>query len=119
MLKEISTRGLKALMDMNEDFILLNVLDRKVYELEHIPGSINIPFLEVESAAPLFLRKHKTIIVYCIGPMCTASETIAEKLEQMGYTDVIRYTGGMEEWKKAGHRLEGKGHTEKGHTVTA
>ncbi len=111
MLRTVTTKGLKALMDMEEDFILLNVLDRKVYELEHIPGSINIPFLEVVSAAPLFLRKHKTIIVYCIGPMCTASETIAERLVEMGYTDVIRYTGGREEWRKAGHRLEGKGHT--------
>jgi rhodanese-related sulfurtransferase len=110
MLKEISTRGLKALMDMKEDFVLLNVLDRTVYESEHIPGSINIPFLEIESAAPLFLRKHKTIIVYCIGPMCTASKTIAEKLEEMGYKDVIRYTGGMEEWRKAGYSIEGKRH---------
>ena len=98
-------------MDMGEDFVLVNVLDRKVYEFEHIPGSINIPFLEVESAAPLFLRKRKTIIVYCIGPMCTASGTIAAKLVEMGYPDVIRYTGGMEEWKEAGHPLEGTAHS--------
>jgi rhodanese-related sulfurtransferase len=42
--------------------------------------------------------------------MCTASKTIAEKLEEMGYKDVIRYTGGMEEWRKAGYSIEGNGH---------
>ncbi len=111
MIKEISTRGLKALMDMGEDFVLVNVLDSKVYEEGHIPGSINIPFMEVELVAPLLLKKNETVIVYCLGPACTASETIAGKLEQMGYTDVIRYTGGMEQWKEAGHPLEGKGLT--------
>jgi hypothetical protein len=30
----------------------------------------------------------------------------------MGYTDVIRYKGGIEEWKKAGNCLEGKAHLE-------
>jgi rhodanese-related sulfurtransferase len=109
-MREISTRGLKALIDMREDFVLVNILDRKVYEEERIPGSINIPFMEIESVAPLVLKMDDTVVVYCVGGVCTASETIVEKLEQMGYTDVIRYTGGMQAWKKAGHPLEGTAH---------
>jgi rhodanese-related sulfurtransferase len=112
MSRTITTRGLKAMMDVRERFVLVNVLNPEVYEDEHICGSINIPFMEIEERAPGLLKKDETIIVYCLGPKCTASETIAEKLVQMGYTDVIRYKGGMEEWKKAGHCLEGKAYAE-------
>ncbi len=112
MSRIITTRGLKAMMDVKERFVLVNVLDPEVYEDEHICGSINIPFMEIEYKAPGFLKKDETIIVHCTGPACTASETIADKLAQMGYTDVIRYKGGMEEWKKAGYCLEGMAHGE-------
>ncbi len=112
MTRTITTKGLKALMKVKERFVLVNVLDPEVYEDEHICGSINIPFMEVEHRAPGLLKKDETIIVHCTGPKCTASETVAERLVQMGYTDVIRYKGGIEEWKKAGYCLEGRAHLE-------
>lgn len=107
MAKTISTKEIKRAMDKDERFILVNVLDNAVYEEEHICGSINIPVAAIEIDAPELLGKDERVIVYCGGPQCLASQDAADKLVSLGYRDVTRYRGGMEEWTKAGYCTEG------------
>jgi rhodanese-related sulfurtransferase len=57
------------------------------------------------------LRNHAAeIIVYCSSPSCTASEKAAKELEAQGYTRVLRYEGGKQDWIDAGLPLEGAPH---------
>ncbi|MBI4040544.1 MAG: rhodanese-like domain-containing protein [Deltaproteobacteria bacterium] len=79
--------------------VLINTLPQESFAKDHIPGSINIPQEQLSSRAPGLFGKQDWIVVYCAGPTCQASEKAANWLEQNGYQNVYRFTGGMEEWK--------------------
>ncbi len=85
----------------HEDFILINVLPREVFNQQHIRTSINIPvesddFVDqVESVAG---SKERKIVVYCANFDCDASPKAAEKLERAGFSKVYDYEGGTEDW---------------------
>jgi rhodanese-related sulfurtransferase len=46
------------------------------------------------------------VIVYCSGPTCRRSPTVARLLEQMGYSQVSVYAGGKADWHEAGLPFE-------------
>lgn len=110
MYPRVSAKEIKVLLDRGEEFSLINVLDEGNFEYEHICGSINIPIKYIESEAPKLIAKNDLVIIYSTGPNCTASAVGADKLKTIGFENVMRYEGGIEEWKKTGFCLEGKGH---------
>lgn len=112
MIRNIKTEELKKMIDSGESFVIVNVLDAEDYDLEHICGSINIPVAKVSEEAPKVINKFEKVIVHCSGPSCKASAAAAEKLDKLGYSDVMRYEGGIEEWKAAGYCLEGEAYKE-------
>lgn len=106
-MKALKREELKGMLDRNKPFVLINVLGRKQFEKEHIPDSINVPLEELgKYAEKKLLDKNEKIIVYCAGFECQASPRAAKKLEEMGYTNVHDFEGGMEEWKDAGYPVE-------------
>ncbi len=107
MIRNIGTEELKGMMDSGVSFVLVNVLESSSFENEHICGSISMPVQEISQEAPGLLNRDETVIVHCSGPACAASLSAAEKLETLGYKDIRRFEGGIEEWKKAGYCLEG------------
>ncbi|MBI5888319.1 MAG: rhodanese-like domain-containing protein [Deltaproteobacteria bacterium] len=108
MLKTITSKQLKKLMDSITDVTVVNVLGRAAFEQGHIHGSINIPVDEIETEALKLLDRDETIVVHCTNDACSASETAGEKLQKMGFKDVRRFKGGIEEWKQSGFSLEGQ-----------
>ncbi|HLC19260.1 MAG TPA: rhodanese-like domain-containing protein [Thermodesulfobacteriota bacterium] len=108
MMLTINSKEIMRLMETGALFTVVNVLEKESYDLEHICGSINIPVEEMETEAPGLIGTDERVIVHCSGPKCTASEVACTKLEGMGYRNVERFTGGIEEWKKAGYCIEGK-----------
>lgn len=80
---------------------VINVLDKEFYDDAHIPGSINIPVMEVVDRAKDW-SKTTEIVVYCSNYKCTASGMIAKKLKKMGFEKVYAYEAGMAGWKQAG-----------------
>ncbi len=107
MFETVSSEELKSLIERGEKFVLLNALDRNSFEKGHIPGSINIPVERIESEAPGLMNKDELIIAYSRGPLCGASSVAADKLKTIGFRNVMRYRGGVEEWKEAGYPLHG------------
>jgi len=107
MVREITTSELKEMMDGGESFVLVNVLDASQFEKEHICGSINLPSSTIARDAVEALNRGDTIVLHCSGPACTASQVAAEKLASLGFGDIWRYKGGIEEWKAAGYCMEG------------
>ena len=100
--KNVSVDQFFQMID-NKDFILINT--HIPYEGE-IPGTdLLIPFNEIDPhKTELPNDKASRLVVYCkAGPM---GDIAAEKLVQMGYTNVINFKDGMNAWEKAGRSLQ-------------
>ncbi|MCA9159813.1 MAG: rhodanese-like domain-containing protein [Planctomycetales bacterium] len=101
-MRNITTEELKALQEKNAGLTLVNTLKRDEFAKTKIPNSVNIPLESedfvacVEKAAGC---KTSQVVVYCANSTCDASEVAAKKLEEAGFTDVARYTGGAEAWQ--------------------
>lgn len=112
--KTITTEELEKRLELkqpdNEDpqagYALVNVLDAKLYERDHIPASINIPRDDIDEFERRF-DKTKDIIVYCASPDCEASPEVARELARRGFRHVSDYESGMSDWRMAGHPVEG------------
>jgi len=86
----------------NKDFVLINV--HIPYEGE-IPGTdLFIPYNAIDqNKEKLPRQKDAKIVLYCrTGRM---SAIAAEKLVQLGYTQVFEFHGGMREWERSGRAL--------------
>lgn len=103
----ISREELKEKLDRGDDFKLVMTLGEWAYRLSHIPGSISVT--NFEQAAEL-LKPDDEIVVYCSDALCIASQAAYRYLEESGYHNVRRYSGGLSDWQEAGYPLEGDAH---------
>jgi rhodanese-related sulfurtransferase len=102
MISEISRDELKQRLDHPKKFTLVDTLPAESYRQSHIPGALNLPLQEIRSLAPeLVPSKDQEVIVYCASAACNASEEAARILEEMGYSRVRRYVGGIADWAAA------------------
>ena len=99
-MKPITQEKLKEMMDNKEDFVLVNVLPRESFDQKHIPGSISIPVGENfdKDAKDKIPKKDSKVIVYCANFDCQASPNAGKQLEELGYSDVSDYEGGLAEF---------------------
>lgn len=84
-----------------EDYILLDTRQLNVYKHDHIPGAICIPDTDITSlpndaVIEELPDKEQVIIVYC--QFGGVSKVAAEKLCDMGYTNVYEFDG-MDYWE--------------------
>ena len=86
--------------------MLVNALAREAFDDERIPGSISIPTADAMRTAIDVLAKDQPIVVYCASRSCTASPALAQKLVDLGFTEVADFEGGIEEWERAGFALQ-------------
>jgi len=80
--------------------ILINTLAPENFQKGHIPGSINIPSDQIAQKAKGLFSPHDWIVVYCANSKCTASKEAGDALTKIGFTNVFRFEGGIEEWKQ-------------------
>lgn len=108
MARLVTRDELKEMLDRNEDLVLVNALPHDSFERERICGSINIPSDQVGPEAEDQLGEtDQKIVVYCANRECSASSIAADKIEDLGYKNVMRFEGGIESWKEAGLCTEG------------
>lgn len=81
--------------------VVINVLDKSLYDDAHIKGSINVTLENLDAHAKK-LDKNADIIVYCSNYMCSTSDYAAKKLRDAGFEHVWVYAGGTAEWYQAG-----------------
>ncbi|MEJ2158088.1 MAG: rhodanese-like domain-containing protein [Desulfobacteraceae bacterium] len=104
--KKIARDEIVKKIENKEPMVLVEALPAKYYRKEHLPGAVNIPHDEIERLAPeLLTDRHAFIVVYCASPTCENSGIAANKLMEMGYTDVSQYEEGKQGWKEAGLKL--------------
>jgi rhodanese-related sulfurtransferase len=104
-MRTIDRDELRAKLERGDDFKLLNALGEWAFRAKHIPGSIHFATPEEAMRA---LRKDDEIVVYCSDVNCPASVAAYYTLENNGYTNVRRYSGGLSDWEQAGYPLEGE-----------
>ena len=69
MVETISRDELKAKIDRQDLFLLVETLPEIAYQHAHLPGAINLPPDKVkELAAKLLPDKNAEIVVYCASP---------------------------------------------------
>lgn len=107
-LQTIDAKTLNQRLKGTQPPILINALASDEFIAKHIPGSINIPTENAEMAENVIPYKDSEIVVYCANSDCTASPELAQKLEDMGYTNVKDFEKGLAGWKSAGFSLVGE-----------
>jgi rhodanese-related sulfurtransferase len=103
-MKTISREELKEKLDRGDDFKLVMTLGDLAFQGKHIPGSLNL-------FTPKGLRTldpDDEIVVYCSNEACPASVMAYKFLENKGYKNVRRFSGGLYEWEDAGYPLVGE-----------
>jgi rhodanese-related sulfurtransferase len=106
MARTINADDLKQMIDRGDAFHLVETLLPRDYEEWHLPGAINIHFNGIGKEARERFSSDDVIVVYCHDEACNASTIAAKKLEKMGYTGVIEFSGGKRAWKAAGYPVE-------------
>ena len=107
-LVEIHRDSLHGKIERGEEFVLVDALPPLAYAGAHLPGAVNIPPERVDDlAARRIPNVDLEVVVYCANPACESSVEVAERLVALGYTNVLHYSGGKEDWRAAGLPLEG------------
>lgn len=101
--RQVSQEEAKALMETEEGYILLDVRTQEEFNAQHIPGAICIPNETIGTEPPAELpNKDQLILIYCRSG--NRSKQSAQKLAEMGYTNVVEF-GGINSW--TGETVEG------------
>lgn len=97
--RSVSPQELVNLVNRS-DAVVLDVRDRKEFEVGHIVDAVNIPFPSLESRlSELDRHKGKPVVIACkIGQHSGAAGAI---LAKAGFEDVARLEGGISGWRSA------------------
>ena len=118
--REQMEKALKA-----EDHIIINALSEDDHNKKSIPGTLNLPVETVNASNRVekvtsfieqnvrkypdlegLIERNKIdikdvpIITYCANPGCNASNNLAKHIMNAGFSNVVEYPGGIEEWFK-------------------
>ena len=95
--EQITAEKAKALMDTEQDYIIIDARTQSEYDEGHIPGAILIPEYEIAERAERELpNKDQLILVYCRSGR--RSKIAAQALVDLGYTNVKEF-GGIIDWQ--------------------
>ncbi len=83
------------------EFVLIDARDAVQYAREHIPGAVNVPYIEIRAGA-LLPPKDRRIVVYCSSETCPISQYAYEALDRLGYQEIYDMRAGLQGWKDAG-----------------
>ncbi len=101
---------LQRRLERDDPIVLVDALPPMSFAHSHLPGAINLTPHEVDAAAARRLPdKDAEIVVYCANPDCESSIETSERLIALGYTNVLHYAGGKNEWRERGLPLERAG----------
>ena len=93
---QIDQEKAKAMMTVDDGHVIVDVRRQDEYDAGHIPGAILIPNETISTTQPETLPdKEQIILIYCRSG--NRSKQAAQKLADMGYTNVYEF-GGIIDW---------------------
>ena len=94
--RQITQEEAAKMMQELSDYILLDVRTQAEFDQAHIPGAVCIPNETIGTdEIPALPDKNQLILVYCRSG--NRSKQAAEKLAQLGYTNIVEF-GGINTW---------------------
>ena len=85
-----------AMMEEENNYIILDVRTPEEFSDKHIPDAINIPNETIGTAEiPELPDKAQLILVYCRSG--NRSKQASDKLANLGYTNIVEF-GGINDW---------------------
>lgn len=103
---ELNAEALHAIMHAKVPMLLL---DARGASDQVIGTAVALNYdADEEAISKTATNKNQLIVTYCSGPECPMSLMLANRLAKQGYTNVIRFTGGIEAWTAAGYKLQEK-----------
>ena len=94
--RQINMDEVIAMMEAENDYIILDVRTPEEFSEKHIPGAINVANETIGSEKiPELPDKDQLILVYCRSG--NRSKQAAEKLVALGYTNIVEF-GGINDW---------------------
>ncbi len=78
---------------------LIDVNGSKSYQAGHIPGAIDFAAHKADLASKLPENKDALVVAYCGNEHCGAYMKAAKAAQELGYTNVKHYSGGIAGWK--------------------
>ena len=92
-----SSESKKETLANDTSLVVINVLDKEMFDDAHLKGSINIPFEQVLDSTKGW-QKSRPLVIYCSNFMCGASAMAVQQLQKEGFTNVRAYEGGTAQW---------------------
>ena len=103
-IREITIDDVKAKLDRKEKLLLVDVREDNEWNKDHLPNAIHlgkgIIERDIEQQVP---DLGAPLVLYCGGGFRSA--LAADKLQQMGYTNVLSMDGGIRGWREKGYSL--------------
>lgn len=98
----IHRTDLTASLEGPDPPVLIEALGAEYFADAHLPGAVNIPPGQVDRLVRLLAPdRTRPVVVYCSGT-CDGSHIVARRLEELGYSNVLIYAGGKEDWVEHG-----------------
>jgi polyisoprenoid-binding protein YceI len=110
----LSAAEVKELMESANPPVLLHVLPPEHFERCRLRGARNHCVYEtafLDQVREAGLDPAALIVVYGEGEPSLDSEVAASRLREAGFSNVADFRGGLQAWRRAGHRTEGSGAT--------
>ena len=93
---QISQEEARKMMEKDDGHVVLDVRRQEEYDAGHLPGAILIPNENIGTQQPEKLPDlHQIILIYCRSG--NRSKQAAQKLFDMGYTNIYEF-GGINTW---------------------
>jgi rhodanese-related sulfurtransferase len=94
----------EAMVNGQQDFVLLDVRGPALYAQGHVPGALNLPQGKIVEAKLTEYPMATLFVVYCAGPHCNGAHRGALRLATLG-RPVKLMIGGVTGWLDEGHQL--------------
>lgn len=96
--REVTVDDVKAKLDHDEKFQLVDVREESEYAKDHLPGAIHLGKGVIERDVETRVPDLNTpLVLYCGGGFRSA--LAADNLQKMGYTNVLSMDGGIRDWR--------------------
>ena len=104
-IREVGVDDVKALLDGNQPFVLIDVREESEWARGHLPRaqhlSKGIIERDIETAIP---DRATLLVLYCGGGFRSA--LAADTIQRMGYRNVVSMDGGWREWTARMYPIE-------------
>ena len=97
----------KDIDEHSKDIVIVDTAAPPIWEEEHIPGAVNLPYSK-NITAPAQLSREKTLVVYCACKDDDDSKEVARQLSLLGYRKVKVLKDGWFKWLELKYKTESK-----------